>query len=120
MAGLSPTQRDLSASFRDDLLPPMERLVVSFLRFATKIEHDPETGCWNWMGARDKHGYGRWGSPNRKVWFTHRFQYLASGGEIPEGYVLDHLCRNTSCCNPDHLEPVTQAENLRRGTRWPA
>lgn len=45
----------------------------------------------------------------------HREMYIALVGEIPEGLVLDHLCRNRSCINPDHLEPVTDGENIRRG-----
>jgi hypothetical protein len=46
---------------------------------------------------------------------AHRFAYLEFVGPIPDGLVLDHLCRNKKCVNPDHLEPVTNAENLRRG-----
>jgi hypothetical protein len=46
---------------------------------------------------------------------VHRDVYEQLVGPIPEGLVLDHLCRNRSCCNPAHLEPVTTAENVRRG-----
>lgn len=46
---------------------------------------------------------------------AHRYVYESIRGPIPEGLVLDHLCRNTSCVNPDHLEPVTYGENFRRG-----
>ena len=45
---------------------------------------------------------------------AHRYVYLTSGHEIPEGLELDHLCRNRRCVNPDHLEPVTKSENMRR------
>ncbi len=50
----------------------------------------------------------------RKV-YVHRFSYELHIGPIPEGLVIDHLCRTPACVNPDHLEPVTNAENVRRG-----
>lgn len=73
-----------------------------------------ETPCWLWSGFKDENGYGR-------VWFgtkgirTHRLSYELNIGPIPEGLVIDHLCRNRACCNPAHLEPVTNEENVRRG-----
>jgi hypothetical protein len=39
-------------------------------------------------------------------------------GDVPEDLVIDHKCRTPSCVNPDHLEPVTQGENLRRAFVW--
>lgn len=70
-------------------------------------------GCWIWQGRIDRHGYGRtnFGGGGR---LAHRISYRAFRGEIPAGLELDHLCRNTKCCNPAHLEPVTGAENRRR------
>lgn len=79
----------------------------------------PETpdGCMEWMAYRDRHGYGKINMGGRKgrVEFAHRVTYRALVGEIPNHLVLDHVCRNTSCVRPDHLEPVTQRENVRRG-----
>jgi hypothetical protein len=49
---------------------------------------------------------------------AHRAVYETFVEAVPEGLELDHLCRNTGCVNPDHLEPVTHAENMRRGV-WP-
>jgi len=72
------------------------------------------TACWQWRRAKSKTGYGN-------LWFgrryttAHRVIYKALVGPIPEGLDLDHLCRNRACCNPDHLEPVTRRENMRRG-----
>ena len=99
---------------RNDSLPPMEQMVRSFRRFATKIEVQPN-GCWNWTSALDRRGYGRFGVRSGLVVFAHRLAYQASEGDIAPGLVLDHLCRNPRCCNPDHLEPVTQRVNVRRG-----
>lgn len=66
-------------------------------------------GCWNWTGRLDAWGYGRLGRRG-----AHRASYIERVGPIPEGLVLDHLCNNPRCINPDHLEPVTDAENHRR------
>ena len=79
-----------------------------------------ESGCWTWVGFIDKDGYGRWncnvtGSP-----IAHRAVYILKRGPIPDGLTLDHLCRNRSCVNPDHMEAVTNKENLMRGTSFSA
>ncbi|UIJ43701.1 HNH endonuclease [Sphingomonas cannabina] len=81
-----------------------------FLRF---VRMSP-SGCWEWTGARQREGYGRFGYRGA-VRFAHRIALVLFGKTIPDGAVVDHLCRNTSCVNPDHLEPVTNGENVRRG-----
>lgn len=82
-----------------------------------------DNGCWIWQGNKLPSGYGRvrLGSlkdGTRGVYYTHREMYTVAKGTIPDGLVIDHLCRNTSCCNPDHLEAVTPRTNLRRGVGW--
>lgn len=72
----------------------------------------PETNCWEWQGAIHSGGYGVLGRE-----YVHRLVYEELIGPVPEGLQLDHLCRNRRCCNPGHLEPVTQAENLQRGAK---
>lgn len=70
--------------------------------------------CWLWTGSTSNLGYGRLSHRGRQ-WFAHRFAYVTLRGEIAEGLVVDHLCGVRLCCNPDHLEVVTLAENSRRG-----
>lgn len=72
-----------------------------------------DSGCWVWTGSRLWELYGaiRIGGKNVPA---HRAAYEAWVGPIPDGLVVDHLCHNTLCCNPEHLEPVTRQENLKR------
>jgi hypothetical protein len=74
-----------------------------------------KSGCWLWQ-ANCLKGYGRTRLPRpwRRSVRAHRASYLLFRGPIPYGMTLDHLCRNTSCVNPDHLEPCSEAENRER------
>lgn len=72
------------------------------------------TPCWDWPGRLWDSGYGVV-QKNSKSLRAHRVVYEAAKGKIPDGKVLDHLCRNRRCVNPDHLEPVTLSENILRG-----
>lgn len=83
-------------------------------RFWSKVEKTAT--CWLWRAARDRDGYGAFRIGHRTV-RAHRWAYEQLVGPIPEGLEPDHLCRNHACVNPDHLEPVTHKENLRRGIR---
>jgi len=84
-------------------------------RFQVKVLPPNESGCVLWVGATD--GDGRYGSfyADGKIQRAHRVAYEWAYGAVPAGLVLDHLCRVTLCVNPDHLEPVTQRENIMRG-----
>jgi len=70
------------------------------------------TGCWEWQGLT-RGSYGRITFQNIKL-TTHVASWELVYGPVPEGLELDHLCENKICLNPDHLEAVTHAENIRR------
>ncbi len=90
---------------------PMPKDLVDRWWLRVRVRED---GCWEWIGARWRLGYGKFNVGERRV-AAHRFGYEMLVGPIPEGLDLDHLCRNPWCVNPDHLEPVTRTENTRRG-----
>lgn len=94
-------------------------------RFWAKVDKDgpvhPELGpCWQWTGkltvrtVRGSGGYGAFWNGEREL-RAHRFVYELLVEPIPAELVIDHLCRNRGCVNPDHLEVVTNGENCRRG-----
>lgn len=80
-------------------------------RFWSKV--DKSGDCWLWLGATARNGYGRfrW---NGRAGEAHRYAYVITYGDIPDGCEVDHLCFNHPCVRPTHLEAVTHAENQRR------
>ena len=83
------------------------------VKFWAKVEYRAN-GCWQWSGRRSTTEYGVFVLDGRNF-RAHRVAYELRVGPIPEGLQLDHLCRNRSCVNPAHLEPVTNRENTLRG-----
>jgi hypothetical protein len=81
-------------------------------KFWSKV--DKTSDCWLWT-ASTRNGYGQIARGDGRVDYAHRLSYEMAHGAIPPGLNIDHLCRQPLCVRPDHLEAVTQRENLRRG-----
>lgn len=94
------------------LKPIIERFLNKIS--VSKTNFHNTTPCWDWIACKTNRGYGHF-RPNGKLVGSYRFSYEYYNGEIPKGLEIDHLCRNPKCVNPKHLEPVTHAENVRRG-----
>ena len=72
--------------------------------------------CWLWIAGVDKNGYGRMHYVTNSE-YAHRISFWLHGGVIPEGKHLDHVCCVRNCVNPEHLRPLTRAQNSSRATK---
>lgn len=89
-------------------------------RFWSKVTVvDDATSCWLWQAYISTNGYGEFrrefDGERYPLVKAHRWAYEYVIGPVPDGLDLDHLCRTRACVRPDHLEPVSRSENLRRG-----
>lgn len=96
-------------------LPPARRALL--LERAMLRTSKDEDGCWRWTGILTGPGYGQFAIAHATLAIAHRAVYELLVGPIPDGLELDHACRVRNCVNPDHLEPVSRQENLRRSRR---
>lgn len=89
---------------------PKQSPIERFMKF---VEVQPD-GCWKWTGHIDSEGYGRF-KLNGRWRLAHCVSHEIHKGNVPDGLEIDHVCRHRWCVNPDCLEAVTHAENMRRG-----
>jgi len=80
-------------------------------RFASKSKKARD--CLIWQGPLDKDGYGTFylRRMNRRA---HRVAWFSIHGDLPDDHVINHVCRNPSCVNPQHLQAITRSENVMR------
>lgn len=83
-------------------------------RFWIKVEKRGMSECWSWLAHKHPRGYGAIKIGGKMI-KAHRLSYYLYRGKMPDGLDIDHLCRNTSCVNPFHLEAVPHKVNIMRG-----
>jgi len=87
-------------------------------RFMSKVEYDPNGGCWLWSASNDGGaGYGKLSKNPTGERQAHRTAYAMFCEPIPDGLEIDHKCKVPACVNPNHLEVVTRQENMRRASK---
>ena len=102
---------------------PYRNIMDNGLRsFVSNTWRDPVTECRIWLGGTGgKHReYGRFSPRAHEHWLAHRYAYVVCVGPIPQGWTVDHLCRNTYCVTPVHLEAVPLKVNILRGNGFSA
>ena len=86
-------------------------IILKIESFLSRITYCSNTGCWEWRGALSRQGYGIF-CQERKNIAAHRISFSVFKGPLLPKLVIDHICRNRKCVNPDHLRQVTQKENM--------
>lgn len=93
-------------------------------RLASIAEREGPDACWLWPGStKGRKGYGSSSVTEGgkvRVFLTHREAWEVLRGPVPDGLVIDHLCRRPACMNPAHMELVTRGENVMRGVGFAA
>lgn len=95
------------------------KMLRRFEKHIKVAQLDYVTPCWIWTGGAHDKGYGRFylgkdPDTDQKIWtYTHRISFEHWVGFPPPGYIVDHECNHKPCCNPTHVWPQTNRENLR-------
>lgn len=87
-------------------------------RFISKIKVGKKDDCWEWLAGKSRNGYGVF-SINDKSFSAHRVSWAITKGALDTSLVLDHVCRNRACVNPDHLREVSRAINAYENNSSP-
>lgn len=115
----SAVQQWVRGSFRMSAGGPISRPGSNGRRRGGDVTRDyivVASGCWLWQGYVDARGYGRVDLAGVK-WFAHRLAWTVANGEILNGLTVDHICFETRCINPSHLQLLTNAANAARTRR---
>ena len=94
------------------------RYIPVSIRLESRTVKNGPLGCWRWTGATNSRGYGIFSvvrDDRKGSMQAHRAWFEYVNGPIGDGLTLDHLCRNTNCVNPAHMEPVSSRVNTLRG-----
>ena len=83
---------------------------TEFVNFMHKVTVNGTGDCWTWKGKQHRHNYGLAHQDGDSCW-VHRLSYTHFKGAIPKGLVIDHICENKRCVNPEHLKAVTLSQN---------
>ncbi len=115
---------EMLGNMRNKSGPKPKPLDVRFMDF---VEKEPMSGCWLWTGHLSKDGYGRFGMKNTgtvghrwKALEAHQVSWMIFNGKPPTGNeinskVIDHVCNNRACVNPNHLQILGRVENVMKG-----
>jgi len=95
----------------------INRRIDPLTRIKRAVVIDPEKGCWNWQRYKSGDGYGRMALDGRFRSVVRVVIELQTGSALPSGILVHHKCGNPTCCNPQHLEPLTTSEQVERAPR---